>query len=67
MIVQIHQLRQAINTIVVETEEEEHDANTVTADTFIQLPITTNAPRENRRCKWEGNFFAQSGINDKRI
>ena len=39
-------LRQAINTIVAEMEEKEHDternANNVTMDTFCQPPSTTN-------------------------
>ena len=43
-------LRQAINTIVAETEDEERDtkrnANNVTTDTFIQPTVTTNTPIE---------------------
>ena len=39
-------LRQAISTVMAETEEEEHniisDANKVTMDTFCRSPITTN-------------------------
>ena len=31
---------------MAETEDEERNANNVTTDTFIQSPITTNAPRE---------------------
>ena len=39
-------LQQVINTIVAETEDEELNANNGTTDTFIQTPVTTNAPRE---------------------
>ena len=39
-------LWQAINTIVVETEEKELNANNMTTDNFIQYPVTTNTPRE---------------------
>ena len=43
-------LRQVVNTIVAETEEEERDAklntNNVITDNFIQPPVTTNTPRE---------------------
>ena len=41
--------QQAINTIVVETEDEERyakrNANNVTTDTFIQPLVTTNTQR----------------------
>ena len=41
-------LRQSVSTVMVETEEEERDAernsNNVTMDTFIHSPITTNTP-----------------------
>ena len=39
-------IRQAINTIVEETEDEERNTNNVTTDTFIHTPVTANAPRE---------------------
>ena len=39
-------LRQEISTIMEATEDEEHNANNVTTDTFIPTPSTTNAPRE---------------------
>ena len=42
-------LRQAVSTVIVETEEEERDTkrnvNNVTMDTFIQSPVTTNTQR----------------------
>ena len=38
-------LRQAINTIVVEMEDKERNANNVTTDTFVQPPVPTNPPR----------------------
>ena len=43
-------LRQAISTVIAETEEEEpkiiSDANNVTMDTFCQYPVTTNTQGE---------------------
>ena len=39
-------LREVINTIVAETEEEECNANNVNMDTFCQYPATTNTPIE---------------------
>ena len=55
-----------------ENEEEERDAkrnaNNVTTDTFIQSPRHDQyTKKENRRSKWEANFFGQSDRNDKRI
>ena len=49
-------IRQAINTIVAETEDEERyakrNANNVTTDTFIQPPFNYQyTKRENTRCK----------------
>ena len=45
-------LWQAINTIVVETEDEEWEAklntNNMTTDTFIHPPVTANTPREKK-------------------
>ena len=44
-------LRQAISTVMEETEEMERntilDANNVTMDTFCQSPVTTNTQEEN--------------------
>ena len=43
--------KQAISTVMAETEEEEHstilDANNVTMDTFCQYPVTTNTQGDN--------------------
>ena len=39
-------LQQAINTIVAETEDEKSYVNNVNTYTFIQPPVTNNAPRE---------------------
>ena len=39
-------LRQGINKIVGEMEDEERNSNNVTTDTFIYPPFTANLPRE---------------------
>ena len=44
-------LRQAVSTVMSETEEEEcnakHKANNVTMDNFCQSPVTINTQRNN--------------------
>ena len=59
-----NKLRQAINTIVVETEDGERDAkrnvNNMTTDTFIQPPVTTNTPRDKIDVENERRIYSDS-------
>ena len=52
--------RQEINTIVTETEDEEHNANSVTKETFIQILVTTNTPREETYVANERQIYLDS-------
>ena len=46
-------LRQAVNIVMVKTEEEapdaERNANNVTMDNLIQSPVMTNTPRKKAK------------------
>ena len=55
-----NKLWQEINTIVEETEDEERNANNVTTDTFIQPPVTDNAPREKTDVANERRIYSDS-------
>ena len=66
-------LQQAINNILEETEDEERNANNVSTDTFVQPPVTTNAPREKKDVENERRIALEiltetiKGFNGQRI
>ena len=45
---------------MAKTEDEERNANNVTTDTFIQPPVTTNAPREKTDVSKERQISSES-------
>ena len=57
-------LRQAVDMIVEETEEEEKDAerntNNVTTNTFIHPSVTTNTPRDKTDVENERQISSDS-------